>query len=309
MPEQERKINQIIQNPKIVYGAFGNSSECVGIVERIDEPETGGIFTKYVGCEYLFKGYPDVRMVDGIDVPKRMIIGGASLFHYKVVRFVFAFTFLAFLVLPKRLKKQFLTVLFDKLFLEVSWLPMRKVILPKEKYCVMVKEVDRALSIVFGDTSLCSEPIKRIKKESKDIILMCLEYDYTYRARWQDAIPLIDKEKLKKNPRKEISRIFDILVEREAQEDKNVYMSKKWKDIKRIVSFGMRIKETKGVVVRFFLELDLEKIRFDEADWYFVLDRSDYNYGGFIHKERMEQKIDMDKKMGNKKTHITFQEK
>ena len=275
---------------KIVIGAFGNGKpeDCVGIIEKVDDTDNG-IFTKYVGCNYLFKGFPDVRIVETISIPKKMI---SKAIPDKPVKFFLLGVLGLYSVFPK--KKQ-IADFFINYFLEIATLTMtfnetlrKGVILPKEKYCKSGKEIYRAMEVIG------------IRKKLKEVIAMTWEYDYAYRLRGQDLIPFLNKEALRKNPVKEIKRLIDILIERD------ISCKDKWKSLKKWIIL-LRIKKIRKIIVDLLLEIDLEKIKMDEADWYFSLDRNDYNYGGLPYKERMEISKELDKKVGNKRRKIEFE--
>ena len=71
----------------------------------------------------------------------------------------------------------------------------------------------------------------------------------------------------------------------------------------------MRFKKLRTIIVQVLLELDYDKIKFDEDDLYYALDRKDYLYCGISHKERMKMSKEMDIKMKNKRPKVIFKEK
>jgi len=54
-------------------------------------------------------------------------------------------------------------------------------------------------------------------------------------------------------------------------------------------------------------ELDLEKVKMDESDWYYALDRNGYDYGGLSYQERMKIMAEMDAKMQNKRLVVEYE--
>jgi hypothetical protein len=294
------KKNQIRKDQiKIVVGAFGNGppERCVGIVEKVEAPKSGGIFTKYMGCNYLFKGYPDVRIVDSVYAAKRIFSGTSLLISEKWIRFLLSIPVFIFLLLPKKIKMKILIPFWDY-FLNIGYQPMRRYILPQNRYSKSIAELNRAVNSLFKKIK---DPVmaSRIKRTG-DIICMSLEYDYTYRARFQDFFPCLDKEALKKNPIKEMNRLLDIFWERE------IGIRRKLKGAIRFLKILMKHRRFRNFVVKLLLEIDLEKIKFDKDDWYYVLDRTDYNYGGLSHEERMKISEKMDKEAKNKRPKIKF---
>ena len=64
------KQNKVV---KVVRGAYGEVGNCEGIVQAIVTPQEGGLYTKFYGCYYIFKGYPDKAILDMLGLPKAMI--------------------------------------------------------------------------------------------------------------------------------------------------------------------------------------------------------------------------------------------
>ena len=298
----------------LVWGAFGNGDNCTGIVERIDNTENG-IFTKYMGVQYLFKGYPDVRMVDAIMSSKRMISGLFFLIVLKPIRLFLGMVFVCFLILPKTIKKKIIISLFDY-FTDVGYVGIHKVVFPPDKYCKSVKELHQAIEAVyqkigidkwslFGVKTTHSESLAGLMRKARDIICMQLEGDYAYRARWQDVLQYLSKAHLKRDTKAELNRIFKILISREV----NDYQRRKWVGMAKIISYLLKIKSVRKFIVDLLMELDYNKIKPDEADWYYNLDRVDYLFGGLSYPERMEISKELDKKMNNQRPRILFKEK
>lgn len=150
-----------------------------------------------------------------------------------------------------------------------------------------------------------------VMEHLRDLMCMIIHFDMAYRFRWQDIIPLFNKEDFKKNPRKEIVRVAKIFVERESAGGGGV--SNRWKSIidrlDIILWFIFLNKNRKSVAVSFLDELDLDAIAPDEADWYYMLDRKDYDYGGISYAKRMQISLDMDIKAGNRRMKVAEEKK
>jgi len=307
LPKEEKIIRKDIKEIPLVIGAFGASEGCTGIVERVDTPPTGGIFTKYIGCNYLYKGYPDVRIIEYIYPSKRVIAGLFYLVHNKPVRFLLGITYLFYLLLPRQMKRKVIIGLLDYILGITHWVEYKNpYALPTESYCPAVKEFHRVLELLLQDIK-DNELLSRLGK-IKDIPLMFVQMDTAYHFRFQDIIPEFDKEVLKKNPIKEIGRVLDIFIEREAVDGDNGMVTK-WQGLKKIAMFALHFKKIRKIIVKALLEMDLDKIKMDEADFYFVCDRNDYQYCGIPYEERMRMAAAMDTKMGNKRPKIVFQQK
>ena len=282
--EEEPKIRNI------VWGAFGTGTPetCAGLVEDITYPPEGGIFTKYLGCNYLFKGFPDVKIVDRIATPKKMLMNAFYIIKEPIIRFLLITPVLIFLILPKSQKRKVIDV-FKNYFLSVSLTALKNQFLKEDRYKIAVKEIFRVLGSKVGEAE-------------RNIISMMIEFDYAYLARFQDTFQYLNKENLKENFKKELFRIIDILIEREIGEG----MKNKWRSIKSFLKIALFFKDVRHFLKSVLLELDINKIRPDEGDWYFMLDRNDFNYGGLEYHERMKISKELDKKMNNKRPTINF---
>lgn len=130
--------------------------------------------------------------------------------------------------------------------------------LKEEEFCPAIRELIRV--------------IRKFTDNEKFIycLAMILQYDNAYRLRFQDAFST-------DNPIK-------TLLERENCDVVNKYKMLKW-----ILPFlGIN---------KFILDLDKDKIKLDEADWYFCLRRQGYNFGGLSYEERLKiaERIDKEK--------------
>src|SRR3990167_887349 len=79
--ESKKQVEEILKKwgeekkpIQIVSGAYGDMEHCEAIIESVITPPEGGTFVKFLGCSYLFKGYPEKSMVEyGLGIGKAMI--------------------------------------------------------------------------------------------------------------------------------------------------------------------------------------------------------------------------------------------
>ncbi len=285
----------------IVHGAFGNGTECTGIIEDILYPPEGGTFTKYMGCNYLFKGYPDTNVVQAIATPKKMVALAIRTIKNKGLLIITIPATVTFIIVPKFLKKKIVLAIANY-FLNISSTSLRKVFLPYERYCVSAKAVWDAMEV--ANKKIKDKDFVICLNMLKEILCMIIEHDYSYKARWQDTFQYFNKRLFLENPTKEILRIMEILIERE-----NTSMDEtKWRPIIMAIRMAMMSGDIKKYMIEFFKALDINRITPDDADWYFMLDRLDYNYGGLTLEERLKISKEMDLKVGNKRPQVIFQE-
>ena len=125
-----------------------------------------------------------------------------------------------------------------------------------------------------------TQELRRVLKKYFDInivnaITLIFEYDNAYRYRAQDILPLIDKEKLKGYflTRKEILRVFDIYLEKDGE------CRVKMTEFKKILQVLLFIPQINKLARNIIKDLNMDKIKFDEADKYWVgIRKESYRY-------------------------------
>lgn len=275
----------------VIEGAYGGMDDCVGIVEEITRPAEGGIFTKFVGCSYLYKGYPEGDTVERLDISKDISWLFFRFFNTWVGRMIIG----ALIVLPKRIMKKFV-IRWAKEYFHIAHTVLRRGMLQSREFCPAIRELRRALDALYQEIPEQEEGIRFIARKFISIVAMLLENDAAYKFRFQDIVPEFDIEALQKNPVKELKRVFAVLYERETTR----VMRVKWGKIERVLMFFLRISGTaRKILVRFFIELDLDKIKLDETDWYFCLKRGMYNYRGVPLENRISKKKRIDEEKGH----------
>jgi len=189
-----------------------------------------------------------------------------------------------------------------------------KVRLPKQKYNVFAKEIMRATDVILkrklesiGESfeTMINERFKdRITKRDEcelvkaisDFVCLFLENDNAYRFRIQDGFfGKLNKDNiLKFGVVYEVKRLLNILIERE------IDVKQKFIGLKRIAIPLLIISpEIKSWLTRFLLEIDVDKLKLDEHDWYFCLRRRGYKFGGISLEERLKEKEIIDKEKGH----------
>ena len=304
------KIQSRGNNIAVINGVFGDMEGCDGVVEERIEPAQGGLFVKIMGCPYLFKGFPDKRIVEGLAIGKslisllpRLII--ASSYFWRIsflIRYLFSPTYFW----------HDMHIFAWNLYQNVA----TKSELPRKLYNkptnVLREAVDTALSQCLdyeysnqykidprhGDIHVVNK-VREIWETITcffEFIYLFLEQDNAYRFRLQDVIPLVKKENIKKDVVKEVSRLFDILIEREHP----MYgIAHKWKRLKNIIIPLLWFDKRMAKFTRlFFLAIDTKEFALDEADRYFCLRRRSHNIDGTILSDRLKEKERIDKEKG-----------
>ena len=292
----------------IVSGVFGDMENCEGLVESVIESPEGGIFIKVYGCSYLFKGYPVKQIVEGMGLAKAMI----SMIPRRIIvpSFLIKTALLLLAIFSKKRFVHYLRVYFDAITINV----VMKFGLAKEKYNVFAKEIMRATDVilkrelkVIGETYelMINERFKsrmnrweecELVKAMSDFIAFFLQNDNAYRLRTQDGFfGELNKENIIKfGIVFEMKRLFKILIDRE------IDVKHKFVDLEKIVIPLLIIsKDARKWLVRFLLEVNIEKLKLDEADRYFCLRRRGHKFFGVSLEDRLKEKERIDKEKGH----------
>lgn len=263
-----------------------------GIVENITRSEEGQIFTKLQGCSYIYKGYPDHKIMDALDTSMDISWIVANILRKKIVLLGVIMGFVFFRPI---MRKIFLNVCNE--YFKVAYSPLeRKKFFPNEgrEYCKPIKEIYRVTQEVIKDIK--NERMQETISKFRDLILLKIEMDTAYRFKVQDVLPMIDLVLLKRDPVRAIRQLIDLVQGREFCGDQKI----KWGKIKRPITLFLKIsKKRKKGLIKFFSWLDLNKIRIDEDDWYFCLQRQDYSYRGWSFENRVKERARLDEEKGH----------
>jgi len=109
------------------------------------------------------------------------------------------------------------------------------------------------------------------------------EYDDAWRYRLQDIATESNVDALYDTPVKELKRLVEVLKERQDMGSHNVVSDKVERLIKPLY-WVLKIPKYRNSF--FNVIRQIEGMKYDEADWYWVCLRNDYLYGGKSHEER-----------------------
>jgi hypothetical protein len=128
---------------------------------------------------------------------------------------------------------------------------------------------------------------KELENE-RDVFTFFLEADHAYKYRFQDAFSELDKQALRINPLKEITRLMDIMISRES----SINLATKWQLIKKTIVpiyYLIKIfnKKLYNQLLKMAEDLDIEKIKPTKEDifWMNEMDSS-YNFRGLSWESR-----------------------
>jgi hypothetical protein len=245
-----------------------NDASVITHVEFIKE---GGIFTYLARYDFPFRGFPLNDTVQSMDELKKL----AKIIIQKFLPYVkntSLFGKLTLLLSVNHLKK------LAECYLYAYHWHVKRYRLKPYMYSQAVRELwDTINKSLVGNQD--------IKEAIRDLSCMFLEFDNAYRFRFQDIMPEMNIEAMKKDPGKEIGRLLDLMAEREIWEEKKTRMAEKWKMAKELISLFLRFSpSTKKIFVDMAIRMDLKRIELTTEDRYYCEFRKDYKFG-FMQRE------------------------
>lgn len=228
---------------------------------KVELPGEGGVLTYMDTFEFPYEGFPYQEFVEKIDMIKKIIKGTLSGFYHSFKGLNI------FKVIPVVLSARNLLYVgiytFHRLIERYKIKPFR--------YSTAIRELHRVFSYPRGDKFKTME----LRLMIRDVLCMLLEFDNAYRFRGQDLLPEIDKEKLKRNPIKELNHLADIAIGREKEQQ----VKDTWKLIK-MFNFYLRFdRQLKLMIVDVLSELNYEQFKLKPGDIQFCKPRKDYVFG------------------------------
>ncbi len=228
-------------------------------IKEVEYPTTGGTLTHIVGFKYPFNGYPDHITLGLTATVKRAVISTAKLFinsfrHSPIKNAVnwlgeiYEAEYKNYQIEERKLSKS------SREVLRVGLLTARKI--SDEQYRMRAEQV-----------AWC--------------ITMFWEMDSAYRYRGQDIIPQINKYKLNINTRKEVMRLIEIGMKREQSG-----LESKWKVLKFLLNTMFMIPSVRKKIRGILMEINLDELKPDSSDLYFMSRYFDYNFQGLPYEVR-----------------------
>lgn len=273
-------------------------------------PEHGGVYCFYKVYRFPTKGIPGGPALELIGIIKKIILNTLKVLNSSPIRYFVGL----FQVLPKSIReKSFYYSL--GLFLEICDWCFNRWYLEPDRMTTCCREIYFKGCEFINYTFEEKDPQKKdILKRLLYVFCMIIEYDSAYRCRLQDLAPLIDKEALRKNPRKELNRVLKEIIHRESVAGLD---PKKYDPFLKLVNFMLILKKkTSQTLIDFICCLDLSEIPWEEfkntdftnppllspvqrvgrdhADWYHILNAESYGYGSipFYARYRLRKEID-----------------
>lgn len=271
-------------------------------ITDIKYPEDGyGIFTHLDHYKYPYKGYPDEKIVEKNAILKRCVLSTIKLL---VKNLPLLFLSPLLFLFPFYQRKIF--EIFAGWVSELYGTAFRSHFPADKRLCPSGRELNRVGELLLVGI----KPDGRYRKFQDFLrtILLIWEFDNSYRYRGQDVFSLLDRSELLEHPRREILRIFKVGLSREraglSAKDKGFLKKEgvsffdtnmKWELIILLLRVLLFVSPAfVKLVKRFLSELNTDKIKLDEGDWYWVCERCDYDFGGKSFTERFLERLRQD---------------
>jgi hypothetical protein len=161
------------------------------------------------------------------------------------------------------------------------------------------EETKNILVFILKEYGLANELAENIG----DIIATFIENDNAYRFRYQDVVSETTKDTLLKNPYKEWKRLLDLFIEREMR-GKDSKITGYFKNILRILRILSLTPKFKRIYKAAINNANLDNIKFDEDDKYWVLWWNTYNFFGQTFEERRKKLVEIHGEQGP--PYVTF---
>ena len=270
-----QKINQILakirESDTGMMQTTENNDPDKHVITKVLFPPEGGVFTHFEKMDHPCKGFCYGETVETVDEVKKTMMAFLtgffdSISKSKIRTLLFAILF----------RKQF-EFMAKRLLVQLDY-RMRRVRQKPERYCVCAREFYRT----FNKMAIWYPELEKEINSFRNIWCMMLEYDDAYRYTFQDVLVNLDKDVARKDIVKELKRILDLILERD---DRGLFV--KFSQIRKLLFLLNFDKKLKQAMTRFFLELDIDKIKMDEDDKYHANFKQDYNWN---HEENFREK-------------------
>ena len=252
-------------NADLVGGALGEMKGCAAYVEEVKMSDQGYL-TKYFGISYYFHGKTDNDVIDRVTITKRAFKEILKLSWFR----------------PKKILDSFYQIYACEGGLKSKCLK-------QGEFCPACQELIRVRM------ELSNLKVQNKFKEEADDLVYCfamfLQCSLSYRMRVQDIFGILHRDNFRKAPIKELWRVRKEVLKRD-KVLKEMLSVLFW-----VALLGLIFK--RKLICGFISELDFDKVRMDEADFYFSLRRGSYDYKGLSLYQRIVEAEKIDKEEGN----------
>ena len=242
-------------------------------------PLEGGMYSYYHGYPFPFPGHIFPQAAEANNMMKKFTLCGL----YTVTTKEAVPSFLAFFLLPFKWKvKWFEKILWN--YCRMGDYIYRQYYPKKQYYNHFSREFWDLIELFLRNIGIS----KDVSHRTGRIIASLFEWDDAYRFRLQDIFTECNKENLLNSPIKEIKRLINLYVSREAH--KGEYsVSGKFVAGATFLTYALLIPKIRKAFKRTIEQIDFKKLSLDEADRFWALSRGDYNFEGRPFNDRFTE--------------------
>lgn len=267
--ELDRQIRErVLERGELggIEGALGDVSKgSTAYVEEVYKTNEG-VFTKLYGISYPYRGFVDKEKMNSVILTKGVLF--ETLRAYPLI-----------LLRPKKAKLWAAKVCMKLL---------NKQLLPPRDLKKGIRELVRVAEKHFKPVKVGDTLISLVR-----CVAQLFEFDNAYWGPVQDALCCLDKK---------FPVMFNVVWFFERLEERHNYepSKAKYRFLKRIVLIALRLSpKARRMAQEMWDDLNLEEIKPDEADRYFNLNRTSYDYEGRSYAERRAEWEEINKREGN----------
>ncbi len=269
-----RPLQSAFEGEHVVGTSILGQGQKFHIFERVDYPESGGIYVYYRGLPYPKKGFPYPEAIWMNDILKKNLRLIIDLVGQKAM----VLPAIGLMLTPWKYKMAMLDNFIRGMASISQWL-MSGHYLKEERLSPIARELRHFISEFLREIGVSKEYAEMAGKVGSAII----DYDDAYRLRLEDICSEASQMGLIMRPRGELLRLASIVQDRETSHAKQTF-----KSISKAISVVMLLPKIRKAFKKAIYSVDFEKMKLDEADRYHVLLRDDYNFMGKTFAERVE---------------------
>lgn len=260
-----------------VYEQTKVRKKLVKIVERVEYPESGGVFVYHRSFPYPEKGTRDDIMMMSIQFVKRVMINWVRFFSYKWT----LVSFFPFVFLPWKIKIKVIEKFIDSWFNYAGFVNEtgKHYVLEKRYYTLSGRELMKGIEVFLKELGFSNSD------ECSHYFIALIDNDTAYYYRRVDITNDADKEQMLRNPAKELKRLFLLFAERESRP----HMIKKFESFFLPITLALYHPRVRRAFKKAVQSMDFENLRYDDADRYHVRTFGDYNFFGMTYAERIQK--------------------
>ena len=263
----------VFENNQGVLEPFSSEHTQTYLFDRVDY--SNGILVYKIGLNgvpliYPVKGFQFPEAVSAIGIAKSAFIDTIKLISWELIPVFFLFV-------PFKRKIKIINRILS-VYNRISFKAISPYILKDRYFTPFSREIQKM-------TYNFLYPLGVQSLDFSIVLSTCFEYDDAYRYRIEDVLSETSAEKLISNPRKELKRLFSILVSRQIKYD-SIKTSKSFKYLGILLNIAFLSRKIRNSFISAIKQSTFSNLQYDEIDTYHVLAWDSYDFLGRSYQER-----------------------